>query len=317
MAASAGLLVVLALAVLRETRRTLAFDRRLDVPRRRALASTPRTEDRSRDRGPGPGSPSPLRTSGRILAHAASMLVPVGAGEREKLAHMLRAAGFGHPDALSYFLAVKLGVGAAFGAAIGYLVADSELLGQYVLLVVFGAGAGLVVGGVVPEYVIRFRVARRLRGMTAALPNAFDLMVMCIESGLTFERSLDTTAAELAQIAPRLAAEFRLIEAELRLGGSRRAVLQAFQARTEVDGLKDLAMSLIQSDRYGTPLSQAMKNIAASERMHRAARITTQTERLPVLMTLPMLLLVMPGTMLIVAGPAFLAAFKALSDLGG
>ena len=80
-------------------------------------------------------------------------------------------------------------------------------------------------------------------------------------------------------------------------------VLQEIYRRTEIEGLRDLAMTLIQSERYGTPLTQSMKNIAANERTQRAARIEAQAERLPVLMTLPMLLFVVPGTMALVAGP--------------
>ena len=199
MVASAGLLTVLVLVVLRETRRTLAFDRRLGVARRRALASAPRAEDRSRRPGRERGDAGPLLTSGRMLVHAASMLVPVGAEEREKLSRLLRAAGFGQADALSYFLAVKLGAGAVLGAAIGYLVADSEVLGQYGLLVAVAAVAGLVVGGVLPEYVLRARVAGRLRRMTAAFPDALDLMVMSLESGLTVERALTTRPPQNAR----------------------------------------------------------------------------------------------------------------------
>ena len=76
-------------------------------------------------------------------------------------------------------------------------------------------------------------------------------------------------------------------------------------------------MALIQGDRYGTPLSQSMKNIAADERVQKAARIATQAERLPVLMTLPMLILVVPGTMLLVAGPAVLTALSGLGKMTG
>ena len=245
------------------------------------------------------------------------MLAPVGAEERKKLTSLLRGAGFGQHDALSYFLSVKLVAGAILAAGAGYLAADSELLGRYGLLVAFAVLVGLVVGGIVPEYGLRAVAARRLRRMAAALPDALDLMVMCLESGLTFERALATVAEELEALEPSLAAEFRLIEAELRIGANRRAVLQEFHARTEVEGLKDLATTLIQSERYGTPLTQSMKNIAQAERVQRAARIAAQAERLPVLMTLPMLLFVVPGTMLLIAGPAFLTAIEALSTLGG
>lgn len=315
---SAAILAVLGLVVFRETRRSLAFDRRLAVPRGRALALGPRIANHGRGgRGRGGRSGADARTFGLALLRAASVLAPVGAAEREKLAGLLRGAGFGHRDALSGFLAAKLGTGAAFAAGAGYLAADSAMLGQYGLLVAFAALAGLVIGGIAPEYGLRVLAARRVRRMSAALPDALDLMVMCLESGLTFERALATVAEELEAIEPNLAAEFRLIEAELRIGANRRAVLQEFHGRTEVEGLKDLATTLIQSERYGTPLTQSMRNIAQAERVQRAARIAARAERLPVLMTLPMLLFVVPGTMLLVAGPAFLTAIKALRSLGG
>ena len=310
--ASPVILAYLAIQIFREIRAILAFDARLGVPRGWALKASPQAEERGDPRGS-----RGLRRFGLALLRAASVLAPVGSGEREKLATMLRAAGFGQRDALSYFLSAKIGTGTVFAAAGGYLAAGSEAFGEYGMLVVLLAVAGLVVGLVAPEYALRARVSRRLRGMAAALPDALDLMVMSLESGLTFERALATVAEELTPIEPNLAAEFRLIEAELRLGANRRSVLQEFHGRTQVDGLKDLAMTLIQSERYGTPLTQSMKNIAAAERTQRAARLAAQAERLPVLMTLPMLLLVVPGTMLLIAGPAFLSAIRSLGSLGG
>ena len=248
---------------------------------------------------------------------AGSLLAPVGAAEREKLAGFIRQAGFGQRDALSVFLSVKLSFALSMGAVAGVLAAGSDLLGAYGFLVAFAALAGFVVGGVVPEYVLRMRIARRARRMTAALPDALDLTVMGLESGLTFERTLLTVAEELRPIEAHLAHELGLMEAELRVGADRRAVLEAFQQRTDVEGLRDLAMTLMQSERFGTPLTQSMKNIAANERTQRAARIETAAQRLPVLMTLPMLLFVVPGTMCLVAGPAFLTAIQALGALGG
>ena len=313
-ASCVALLGGLAVVVYRETQRTLAFDRRLDVPRRLALAA-----------GLGPSRPG-RRTGnrggdfgrlGRALVRAGSLLAPVGAAEREKLAGLLRIAGFGQRDALSGFLSVKFGTALAAGAGAGIQAAGSALLGAYGVLVALAALAGFVVGGVIPEYVLRARIAQRARRMGAALPDALDLMVMGLESGLTFERTLATVAGELEPIEANLAAEFRLMEAELRVGADRRSVLEAFQQRTAVEGLRDLAMTLIQSERFGTPLTQSMKNIAANERTQRAARIETAAQRLPVLMTLPMLMFVVPGTMCLVAGPAFLTAIEALGALGG
>ena len=312
--ASPLLLAGLFLVTYREMRRTVAFDRRLAVPRRQAIAYGLWSERRVQRHSAGGRS---TWTLGLALLRAGSLLAPVGAAERAKLAQVLRQAGFGQRDALSYFLSAKLASAAVLAAGASLWASGMESVVEHGFLVAVAALVGLVVGGIVPEYVLRAFVARRARRMSIALPDALDLMVMCLESGLTFERALQTVAEELKPIEPSLAGELRLMEAELRLGSDRRTVLQEFHQRTEIDGLRDLAMTLIQSERYGTPLTQSMKNIAVQERTQRAARIEAQAERLPVLMTLPMLLFVVPGTMALVAGPAFFTAIAALGSLGG
>ena len=310
----AGVVFALLLApiVFRETRRVRAIDRRLATPRGQAVTSTP--SRRSPDR-----LPSLARTGrwGLAVLRLGSMLVPVGAGEREKLAQLLRNGGFGQSEALSIFLSAKLASSLSLGAGVGLWAASANLFGGHAYFVAMTALAGLVVGGILPEYPLRNLAARRARRMAAALPDALDMMVMCLGAGLTVERAILTVAETLAPIERNLAKEFRQIEAELRLAADRRAMLEEYYRRTEIDGLRDFAMVLIQSDRYGTPLSEAMKAIAADERLQKAARIAAQAERLPVLLTLPMLLFVVPGTVLLVAGPAFLTAIRALDTLGG
>ena len=311
-AITAGTLFVLLLAptVFRETRRAHAIDRRLARLRELAVADAPIARDAS------PAGGGPFRAIGAALLRVGSMLVPVGAAEREKLAGLLRRGGFAQRDALSVFLSLKLSAAASMGAGGGLLASGSAALGEHLFLVVLAALAGFVIGGVLPEYGLRALVARRVRGMTSVLPDALDMLVMCLESGLTAERGILTVADMMERIEPGLANEFRQIEVELRLGSDRRAVLTEYYRRTEIDGLRDFAMALIQADRYGTPLSQSMKSIAADQRLQKAARIATQAERLPVLMTLPMLLFVVPGTMLLVAGPAVMNAMSNLSNIG-
>ena len=312
---SGVVLAMLAPFIFRETKRVRSFDHQLAITRKEALGAVP-----NRDPDAPAGSSFSLRALFLPLMQASTGLVPIGARERQKLTRALKQAGFGRQDALSLFLSCKLGCALVF-AAIGVLCAP--LIAEMVsfvpkgAVIAFSGGAGLVLGGMVPEYAIRTLVNRRKRKMSVALPDALDLMVMCLESGLTFERALATVADELRPIEPNLAAELRLIDAELRLGSSRREVLLDYYQRTDVEGLRDLAMSLIQGDRYGTPLTQSMKNIAEGERVRRTARITAWAARLPVLMTLPMLLMIVPGTMLLVAGPAILSAMEALGSLGG
>ena len=310
---SGVLFTVLTPVVFHETQRTRDLDRRLTVSRSQTAKSYPKTKRSGlRDK-----TGLTLRIVGLGFMRFLSMLVPIGGTERDKLVRMLQSAGFGRPEALSYFLSAKLGSALLFGAVAGIGTNQSDFGSEYRILVLVGAGIGLVIGGILPEFVLRAISDRRQRKMAAALPHALDLLVMCVETGLTFERALTVVADELKPIERHLANEFRVIDAEMRVGTDRRTVLQEYYRRSSLDGLRDLAMAVIQGDRYGTPVAQATKNIASSERVQRSARITAQAERLPVLMSLPMMMFVVPGTMVLVAGPAFLNALKAMSSLGG
>jgi len=283
----------------------------------RAWAVTVYGESKQRKKRAGSGVSLRLLLTG--ILNITSMLVPVGAAERANLRQLLTKAGFPQPDALSVFMTVKLAASLVVGGLVGFQAARGQWLGDYTslpLLILVGL-VGAVVGGLVPETGLRQLCSRRHRRMVVALPDALDLMTLCLESGLTFERTLSRVAAELRPMAPDLAQELALVEAELRLGGDRKTVLTALYTRTGVEGLRDMATTIVQGERYGTPLAQSMRNIAHSERVQRAARIATQIERLPVLMSLPMLLLVTPGTILLVAGPAFIMAMEALGNIGG
>ena len=305
------LLVLLVWLVNRSLRRAVEFDRRLEVPRA-VLIATQRQQH-----GGGEDARSLLQNLGSAFVKVAAVVVPIGTGEREKISRLLRDAGFGHPDALPRYLAVKVTLGLGAAAAVWVGVRGVEQLGGGLLIPIMGAFGAFVAGGIVSERGVKWLADRRTVRMSSALPDALDLIVMCREAGLTFERALETVASEFESVEPHLAREFTLFEKELQVGGARRHAVTAFAERTPVEGIKSLAFVLMQSDRYGTPLTESLTNIAGNERAQRAARIAEQAERLPVLMTLPMLLFVVPGTMLLVAGPAFLSALKALGSMGG
>ena len=318
---AATLILVISRFVFYVSRRLQVLDRRLTKVRARTMAARDEPEQRQKKDASG-RLLSALRTGGldtfwTDVLNLAAILVPVGAEERAKLRQLITRAGFLHPDALSMFMTIKLIMTLALGVLVGLWAARAEWLGDYTALIVLAGLAGAVVGGIMPEIGLRSLVTRRYNRLASALPDAFDLLTLCVESGLTFERSLVRVVQELKPLAPDIAREMAVLEAELRLGADRKNALRDLYTRTQVEGLRDLATTLIQGERYGTPLAQSMKNIARGERMQRAARITAQIERLPVLMSLPMLLLVTPGTVMLVAGPAFLLAMEALRNIGG
>ncbi|WP_420431304.1 type II secretion system F family protein [Candidatus Poriferisocius sp.] len=307
-------MAVAGVLVFRSTRNAQVLDQRLVRVRTWAVAVYGEPQKRRKQKGEG----FSLRLVSSALLNVLSGLVPVGAAERAKLKDAVTRAGFHRPDALSIFMTVKLTVMLSGGILLSWQVSAGQWLGEYtstpaILLVGL---AGAVVGGILPETGLDRLGARRQGRMAAALPDALDLMTLCLESGLTFERTLSRVARELGPMAPDLAREFTLSEAELRLGTERKNVLHDLHVRTGVEGLRDLSSTITQGERYGTPLAQSMRNIAHSERQQRAARIEVQVARLPVLMSMPMLLLVTPGTLLLVAGPAFISTMEALGNLG-
>ena len=313
--ALALMLAVTASFVFREIRRLQRLDRRLAGVREWAVTVYGKPERRQKRTG----APLSLHLYLTGVLNIAAMLVPVGTAERAKLRQLLIRAGFSQPDALSVFMAFKLIVTLGAGGLGGLLAARGHVIGDSPSMLLIGLVGlvGGVIGGLVPEVGLRQLSTRRNRRLTTALPDALDLMTLCLESGLTFERSLSRVVLELRPLAPDLARELTLVEAELQLGADRKTALNALYTRTEVEGIRSLTTTIVQGERYGTPLAQAIRNTARNERLRRAARIAAQVERLPVLMTLPMLLLVTPGTLLLVAGPAFLITMDALRNIGG
>ena len=312
LATGLGLLVLLVWLANRSLRRAVEFDRRLEVPRAVLIATQRHHQGGGRE-----DARNLLQNVGGAFVAVASVIAPIGAGEREKLSRLLRDAGFGHPDTLPRYLAVKATLGLAAAAATWMGIQGIDELEGGLLIPAMGAFGAFVAGGIASERGVKWLADRRTVRMSSALPDALDLIVMCREAGLTFERALETVGSEFESMEPHLAREFILFEKELQVGGARRHAVTAFAERTPVEGIKSLAFVLMQSDRYGTPLTESLAHIAANERAQRAARVVEQAERLPVLMTLPMLLFVVPGTMLLVAGPAFLSALNALGSLGG
>ena len=296
-----------------ESRKTLVLDRRVEAVGTRMVSACGESGTLREDATAALSYLAPVVAG---VLRVAAMLVPVGASERAKIGELIRQAGFQQHDALAVFLSLKMILTLAAGVAAGFVAAGVEQFGGNAFLVGFAGLAGAVAGGLLPELVLRRLTARRRLKLSRALPDALDLMVLCVEAGYTFERALSMVSEELRPLAPELAAELGSMEAELRLGAERRTALQGLYARTGAEGLRDFAMTVVQGERYGTPMGQSLQNIARNERVQRAARIEAQAGRLPVIMSLPMLLLVVPGILLLMGGPAFMLAIEALQGFG-
>ena len=201
-------MAVAGIMVFRSTRNAQVMDRRLARVRAWAVAVYGEPQKRRKQEGGG----FSLRLLSSALLNIASRLVPVGAAERAKLKDLVMKAGFHRPDALSIFMTVKLVVTLASGALLSFQMAAGQWLGEYTSTptILLAGLAGAVMGGILPEMCLDQLSARRQRRMATALPDALDLMTLCLESGLTFERTLSRVVQELETMAPDLASEFAL-----------------------------------------------------------------------------------------------------------
>ena len=140
----------------------------------------------------------------------------------------------------------------------------------------------------------------------AGLPDAFELLVICVEAGLSLEAALSRTARELHQARPWLARQLDMTSADLRISSNRDDALANLAARVGTPAMRSLATALSQTLRYGTPLAQALRSMATEMRGEAMIALEERTNRLPALMTVPMMVFIMPTIFLIVGGPAAL-----------
>ena len=242
-------------------------------------------------------------------------LMPLGEEDRRKIAVSLQRAGYRSGNAVATMLGIK------FACLVTGLVTGLAVLGAAFpgLLGLFSGLVAGVFGGVllnvIPELVLGRLAARRLRRINAGLAEAFDLLIVCLESGLTFDRALRRTVENLNSFQPDLAREFRQAILDMSVHGrTREDALRRLANRLDSQDFRDLATTVAQSDRHGTPLADAMRKLASSIRVDAISRMQEKMARLPILLLLPSIAFLLPGIMVIIGGPAFLQLTKSLGN---
>lgn len=219
----------------------------------------------------------------------------------------LAASGFRRGNGLGLFIGSKLLLMAVTPAIALLATRTFELAmlsrGGIVL-------AAAVVGMLAPDFGTRWLRRRYVRRLQGGLPDALDLMVICSEAGLALEATISRVASEIRHAHSEVAQELDLTAHELRIITDSRIALRNAGLRTGLEDLKRLGTTLSQTIQYGTPLSQALRTLAAEMRQEMLARFEARAARLPVLLTLPMIVFILPCVFLVVAGPAILQVVR-------
>jgi tight adherence protein C len=175
------------------------------------------------------------------------------------------------------------------------------------ILSILGAG---VVGFLMPTVIVSNMITKRQLGLMRAMPDALDLLVICVESGSSLEAAFNRVADELDEISADLAEEFGITVAELAFLSDRREALDKLAQRTGLAAIKSLTTSLIQAEKYGTPLAGALRVLAQENRDARMSAAEKKAGALPAMLTVPMIVFFLPVLFIVLLGPAVITAMK-------
>ncbi|MEI8393413.1 MAG: type II secretion system F family protein [Rhodospirillaceae bacterium] len=162
----------------------------------------------------------------------------------------------------------------------------------------------LVIGVYLPNILVQNAIAKRQQALTLGFPDALDLLLICVESGLSLEVGFGRVAKEIGDNYPELAEEFELTTAELAYLPDRRIALENLTLRTGLPQVKAVCTTLIQAEKYGTPLTSALRTASQENREERLAKAEKKAASLPATLTVPMILFFLPVLFVVVIGPA-------------
>lgn len=234
------------------------------------------------------------------------------ARQRARVMAQLVIAGARQPRHLSLFITAKVLSGGLFAALA--VVAGARLPGGLPLLQVAAVCGGLFAGLVLPEILLGIAARRRQKRLNRALPDALDLLVICTNAGYSLGASLHRVAREMAPVHPALADELRTTADELQVMGDSAAVLRRLAERTQITAIRSLVATLVQTQQYGTPITQSLRTLARSERTARLLAMEERAAKLSVKITFPMMAFILPVVLIVAAGPAAIKIMQALAE---
>lgn len=232
-------------------------------------------------------------------------IVPRPASDMSKMEKRLVSAGIRRKDGtvLFYGAQVALAVLLLITAIVTNTWASNPLL--FVVLSVF-------FGALIPDIWLKLRSSKRKEHVENGLPDALDLMVVCVEAGLGLDQTILRISEDLATAHPALADELRVFTMEVNAGKSRADALRNLGHRAGVDDMRSLAAVLIQTDRFGTSIAQSLRVFSDTMRTKRKQRAEERAAKMSVKMIPPMVIFVFPAIFVVIIGPAFIGIVRSL-----
>src|SRR3954451_757419 len=172
--------------------------------------------------------------------------------------------------------------------------------------------ASLILSYKAPDIWLKNKVTKRTHAIRKGLPDALDLLVICAEAGLTVDAAFGRVARELGKAHPELGDEFALTAIELGFLNERRFAFENLAKRIDLESVRGVVTTMIQTEKYGTPLASALRVLSAEFRNERMMRAEEKAARLPAIMTIPLILFILPVLFIVILGPAACSIHDAL-----
>ncbi len=243
-----------------------------------------------------------------VLRRLADSLKLTRGAEAEKNASLLTQAGWRTREALVVYVGIRLLLPCTLTSLA--IILTAPFMDSGFKLAMVGACTA-VFATYLPPLVLQRIIAGRQHRFYKALPDALDLLMICAESGQGIDGALQRVAREFRRFMPEMADELQLTALELGFLPNRRDALANLAKRVNIPGVRTLTNTLIQTERYGTPLTQAMRVMGAELREERMMKAEEKAAKLPAIMTIPMIVFILPAMFLVLVGPAVVQVVKA------
>jgi tight adherence protein C len=223
-----------------------------------------------------------------------------------EIKNKLVLAGWRRPNAVIIFSTIKFCLPGLLIALASFFIAIDQKYSLTIgprFLILLGSG---VVGFYLPDLLVKNQIQKRQQDMQNGFSDALDLLLICVQSGLTVEAAFTKVAEEISKNSPTLAEEFGLTSAELAFLSDREKAYSNLAQRTGLPIAKSLSTTLNQADKYGTPVGRALKILSEETKGERMARAEEKGASLPAKLTVPMIVFFLPALFLVIIGPAIL-----------
>jgi tight adherence protein C len=223
----------------------------------------------------------------------------------EVIQQKLAWAGYRNKELAVYVIGARMVVPIVFGLIAFLMLYVMNMMPEWgSMKKLFGLTAAVGLGYKAPEIFLKNKATKRTDLIRKGLPDALDLLVICAEAGLTVDAAFNRVAKELGRAYPELGDEFALTAIELSFLTERRMAFENLAYRVNLDSVKGVVTTMIQTERYGTPLASALRVLSAEFRNERMMRAEEKAARLPAIMTVPLILFILPTLFIVILGPA-------------